>query len=155
MNQSCATTRQLTVAFEQCNQIVGDITANVEAMLSAARQAVDARADIVVFAELSLVGYPPEDLLFRADLRQGVERALVRLCDARLPIDIVLGYPEVSSAGIYNAACVIRHGERVANYRTRARPRGLSGRDGNRWRTTKATNTPTYLALPASEARSS
>ncbi|MEJ2670176.1 MAG: NAD+ synthase [Gammaproteobacteria bacterium] len=100
----------------------GAQSSECEAILSAARQAVAAGADIVVFSELSLVGYPPEDLLFRTDLRPAVERALVRLCDARLAIDIVLGYPEVSSVGIYNAACVIRHGERVANYRKQCLP---------------------------------
>ncbi len=82
-----------------------------------ARRARDEqRADAVVFPELSLTSYPPEDLLLRPELHQRVERALDDICRAVDGIDVILGYPRAIDGRLYNAAGVIRGGEIVAEY---------------------------------------
>ena len=62
----------LRITLAQQNQIVGDLAANAAAMLAARARAAADKADLVVFPELSLIGYPPEDLILKPAL---IERA--------------------------------------------------------------------------------
>ena len=69
----------LRIALAQIDLLVGDVHGNLERMIAAARRARDElRADLVMFPELTLSGYPPEDLLFHRGLRLQIERALER-----------------------------------------------------------------------------
>ena len=107
-------TPRLTLALAQINLLVGDVQGNLARALSAATRARDEfGADLVVFPELTLSGYPPEDLLFHRGLRIQIERALQGL-DAVPRIGLVLGFPEYDGALIYNSAAVYRDGRRVA-----------------------------------------
>ena len=85
----------LRVALAQLNLLVGDIDGNAERVIAAA---VDARdrlgAHLVLFPELTLTGYPPEDLLLRTGLHQRVMLALQRLKQEVRGIALVVGYPE-------------------------------------------------------------
>ncbi|HBO93477.1 MAG TPA: NAD+ synthase, partial [Gammaproteobacteria bacterium] len=75
----------LQIIIAQLDFMVGDIDGNATQILHASRRARDEfHADIIVFPELTLTGYPPEDLLFRASIRIRVQKALARLC-ADLP----------------------------------------------------------------------
>ncbi|HBX42165.1 MAG TPA: NAD+ synthase, partial [Marinobacter adhaerens] len=75
-----ASARKLRVVMAQLDFLVGDIPGNTELILEAARRASsEHQADIVVFPELCLTGYPPEDLLLRPSLEVRVNEALERL----------------------------------------------------------------------------
>ncbi len=113
----------LCIAIAQLNLLVGDIRGNVEKILAQAIQARDAlQADVVIFPELAITGYPPEDLLLRPGLHERVAEGLQMLMDSLQGITAIVGYPEKTSAGVYNAAAVIRDGQRLANVRKKHLP---------------------------------
>ncbi|PSF05872.1 NAD+ synthase [Marinobacter fuscus] len=114
---------QLRVVMAQLNFLVGDIPGNTERILQATRDACEQhQADIVVFPELCLTGYPPEDLLLRPSLELRVSEALQKLQDARLPAAMVIGAPVHSGGLLFNAALVIAEGEILARYFKRCPP---------------------------------
>jgi len=106
---------RLTLALSQSNLLVGDVQGNLACVLrEAARARDELGADLVLFPELTLSGYPPEDLLFHRGLRTQIEGALQGLAAAR-GIGLVLGFPEYEEAQlIHNSAAVYRDGERLA-----------------------------------------
>lgn len=109
---------QLKVVMAQLNPVVGDMEGNASLVIDAAERAVrEFGADIVVFPELMLTGYPPEDLLLRPSLDLRVERALQRIC-AQVPggCHVVVGYPRRCGAGLLNAAGVVHAGQIIAEY---------------------------------------
>ena len=107
----------------QPNLLVGDIFGNVGRIIDMASLARDEQqSDAVVFPELSLTSYPPEDLLLRPELIDRVERALERICSSVEGIDVILGYPRSVEGKLYNAAGVIRDGEIVAEYHKQCLP---------------------------------
>ncbi len=113
----------LRIALAQLNLFVGDVAGNAQRLIDASAQARDdMRADLVLFPELSLSGYPPEDLLFHSGLRRQVKTALDRVRSETSGITVVAGYPEYVEESIYNAAAVLRDGEAVANYRKQELP---------------------------------
>jgi NAD+ synthase (glutamine-hydrolysing) len=115
-----------TIALAQLNLLVGDVQGNTQRVRETARAARRNGADLVVFPELTLCGYPPEDLLFHRGLRIQVEQALAELTRevddpaSGLPA-MVVGYPEyVGDAGqpaIYNAARLLVPGRAPVNCR--------------------------------------
>ncbi len=107
----------LRVFLAQLNLLVGDIEGNAARVIATAREARDARqADAVVFPELTLTGYPPEDLLLRPALDRRVEAALAQVAAAVPDIHIVLGYPAIRDGKRYNAAGLLHNGAVVAEY---------------------------------------
>ena len=109
---------QLDVVMAQIDPLVGDIDGNAAMVVEHCRAALQAHAaQVVVFPELTLTGYPPEDLLLRSSVAVRVERALERLC-RELPPDtwVVLGYPRRGKRGLCNVAGLIHGGEIVAEY---------------------------------------
>jgi len=108
------------IQIAQLNFLVGDVTGNASRVIAAAWEAQAAGADLVVFPELTLTGYPPEDLLLRPELMERVESALEciqRETAAGSPgLALVLGYPRTAVGGLYNVAGVIRDGAAVAEY---------------------------------------
>jgi NAD+ synthase (glutamine-hydrolysing) len=76
----------------------------------------------VVFPELTLVGYPPEDLLLRPSLGLRIGDAIDQLKAAALPIGMVVGYPEREQGALYNKAMLIDRGEVIADYRKQHLP---------------------------------
>lgn len=113
----------LRIAMAQLNVWVGDIDGNAQQMIEAAAIARDRdQADIVVFPEMGLIGYPPDDLLLRQGVPAAIEAALDTLGAELRGITAVIGYPEYDGATIYNSALVLRDGERVAHYRKQCLP---------------------------------
>ncbi|TDT37131.1 NAD+ synthase (glutamine-hydrolysing) [Halospina denitrificans] len=101
----------IKVVMAQINVTVGDIPGNTERVLEATREAVDRHgADLVVFPELAITGYPPEDLLLRPSIVPRVEEALERLRAEAPPATLVLGSPWSVEGDLYNAAVVIQPG---------------------------------------------
>ena len=113
----------LKAAVAQLDLVVGDVRGNTDRIAETANRARDdLGADLVVFPELSICGYPPEDLLLHAGLRSAVEDAVERLREEVRGIALVFGYPEYDDAHIYNACCVLHDGEVLAHYRKRCLP---------------------------------
>ena len=112
----------LTIALAQLNFTVADISGNVDKILSAVEQAKQQHADVVVFPELCITGYPPEDLLLRTDFLRQSERALQQLTAEIRGITAVIGFPRRAAEGLYNAAAAVRDGSIVAEYHKLALP---------------------------------
>ncbi len=107
---------KLNMVMAQLNLVVGDIDGNTSRIIEAAEQARDQlEADIVVFPELTLCGYPPEDLLLRPSLVVRVQQALSRLQVVK-GIDLIIGVPMMGAHGMENQALVLRDGEVLARY---------------------------------------
>lgn len=108
---------RLRIALAQSGFMVGDVRANVRRIVTLAREARDRlAAHCVVFPELALTGYPPEDLLLRPAFLREVERGLREVCAETVGVDLVLGYPRLHEGRLYNAAALLRDGEPVAIY---------------------------------------
>lgn len=106
--------RKLKLAMAQLNWVVGDIEGNCERMLSTVK--AQEEADLVMFSELALCGYSPEDLLFRPDFQQRCETQLTRLEQASKKTAIVVGHPWWQNGKIYNALSFFYKGELQARY---------------------------------------
>lgn len=106
--------RKLKLTMAQLNWVVGDIEGNCERMLSTVKAQED--TDLVMFSELALCGYSPEDLLFRPDFQQRCETQLTRLEQASKKTAIVVGHPWWQNSKIYNALSFFYKGELQARY---------------------------------------
>ena len=106
------------IALAQLNLLVGDVHGNATRVIATARRArAEFNADLVVFPELTLSGYPPEDLLFHRGFRRQIELALERVRQEVQDSSVVLGFPEYTRAGIYNSAALISGGAIAAIHR--------------------------------------
>ena len=107
------------VAIAQINSTVGDISGNRNKIVEFARRAVAQGADIVLTPELSLVGYPPEDLLLRQAFYAKTEEALQALT-AELAglkdVHVVVGHPVLKDGARFNAASVLLNGKIIGSY---------------------------------------
>ncbi len=112
----------LKIAIAQINFLVGNITANVQHIIETAHTAQGLGADIVVFPELTVTGYPAEDLLLRRDFIAAANNAVYTLADQVKDIAIVVGFPEQDGDKLYNSAVVLHQGVILANYRKQALP---------------------------------
>lgn len=107
--------RSLSIALAQLNLLVGDIKGNTDRILRALKQQ-RGRADLVMFSELALCGYPPEDLLFRADFNQLCIRQLARLQKASVHTAILVGHPWKQGDQLYNALSFFSEGKLLGRY---------------------------------------
>ena len=113
----------LNVVLAQLNLLVGDIDGNAERIITSAKQAFDNQsAHLIVYPELTLTGYPPEDLLIRPSLQVRIERALEKILEADLPGYIVVGFPEQLNCSLYNTLALIKGRERLATYHKQCLP---------------------------------
>jgi NAD+ synthase (glutamine-hydrolysing) len=106
----------LRVALAQVNPTVGDIRGNARLIADHISRARDEGAGLVVFPELTLSGYPPEDLLLKTDFLDAVAGALEELAAQTHGIAAVVGFPE-RAEDVYNAAAVLADGEVAGVYR--------------------------------------
>lgn len=112
----------LKIALAQLNFTVADIQANTTKIIDAAVQAKQQQADLVVFPELCVTGYPPEDLLFRSDFIQQAQQAVAEIAEKIAGITVVIGYPRQQGGRLYNTAVALRDGETLAEYDKQALP---------------------------------
>ena len=113
----------LRIALAQLNLFVGDVGGNTQRVIDTAAEARDRlKADLVLFPELALSGYPPEDLLFHKGMRRQVAAAMERVRNEVSGVAVMVGYPDYTDDAIYNAAALIRDGKVLANYHKQELP---------------------------------
>ncbi|WP_440977414.1 NAD+ synthase [Pseudoxanthomonas winnipegensis] len=113
----------LRIAMAQFDYPVGDVAGNTRRIIEQIAIARDEYgADVVLFPELALSGYPPEDLLMRPSFLADCHRALAQVAPAATGIVAVVGWPESAGSVLYNAASVLRDGRVEATYRKRELP---------------------------------
>jgi NAD+ synthase (glutamine-hydrolysing) len=107
----------IRVALGQIDTTVGDLEGNVELMTAWAARATEANAHVVVFPELAITGYPPEDLVLRPAFVDDNLEAVLRLAkDTAGGCSILTGFVDRTERGIHNAAALLANGDVVASY---------------------------------------
>jgi len=125
LNKIFSSSEPIKIQIAQFNAIVGDIRQNTQKILNLVIEAADAGAHLIVFPEMSLTGYLPEDLLFRDGFMTQVEDEIDYLCDS-IPsaISVLFGAPSRNDAALFNSAyCIqnnrishIYHKQELPNY---------------------------------------
>lgn len=109
--------KKLRIALAQQNMFVGDIQGNLKKHIDAINEAKKIlSADVIVFPELSMTGYSPEDLLYRKDFLSEAEAAVATLKNHAHGIYCIVGHPHPTSEGLRNACSVLYDGEVIATY---------------------------------------
>ena len=111
----------MRIALAQINTTLGDLDGNRGLIIARLREAEAAGADLVCFPELSLCGYPPEDLLLKRDFLADCSSALRELAREVDDVAVVVGTPQFAE-DVFNAAAVLYRGAVVAMYRKRFLP---------------------------------
>ena len=112
-----ASSNELSISLAQINFLVGDIEGNAKLIIEAAVKARDEyAADLVVFSELSVTGYPLEDLLFRASLMSRVQAAIKVIQTEVKDIYILLGTPTQENKQLFNSALLLYNSITIATY---------------------------------------
>jgi NAD+ synthetase len=113
----------LRIALAQFDFPVGDVAGNRDDIARMVAEARDEHgADVVLFPELALSGYPPEDLLYRPSFLRDCEAAIQAIAAEVHGIVAVVGWPQAAGAVVYNAASVLRDGAIEQTYRKRELP---------------------------------
>lgn len=109
------------LALAQINATVGDLPGNVERITHNLRMAAEQGANLVIFPELAICGYPPEDLLFKPSFVRACREGVEQVAAACGPLLAVVGFPEASD-DLYNAAAVMTAGRICGIYRKQYLP---------------------------------
>src|SRR4249919_882025 len=112
---------RLRVAAAQIDTVVGDLAGNARRVLDAYDAAEAVGCDLVVFPELTICGYPPEDLLLKPAFVARAGETLEKVAARTGRCVAVIGFPE-SSGALYNAAAVCAHGKVHGTYRKKCLP---------------------------------
>jgi NAD+ synthase (glutamine-hydrolysing) len=112
----------MKIGIAQINPLVGDIEGNVQRIIDCANTMQAQQVDLLVFPELTLTGYPPEDLLLRPTCQKRVDAAIQHLLRDVKDITLVIGFPGERDGQRYNMAAALRNGRILAKYRKRELP---------------------------------
>ena len=107
------------IALSQSNPVLGDLAKNAQLILDAAKNSAAKGAKLLVTPELSLTGYPPEDLLLRDAFIQAVDQQLNQLAQALAiypDLRVLVGHPQRTPSGLQNMASVLFEGKVLASY---------------------------------------
>ena len=105
----------LRIAMAQINTIVGDFNVNEYKISENIKAARSLGVDLITFPELSICGYPPEDLLFKQQFIEENLQSLAKVAEGSSGMTVVVGFVE-NKENIYNAAAVIHDGRLVGVY---------------------------------------
>jgi NAD+ synthase (glutamine-hydrolysing) len=106
----------IRIALAQHDFLVGDIDGNLGKSINLVREARESAVDILLFPELALTGYPPEDLLLRPGFLESCHCALETLTHAVHGPDVVIGHPWMEDGNRFNCASWIRDGQVLGRY---------------------------------------
>jgi NAD+ synthase (glutamine-hydrolysing) len=106
----------MKVSLFQLNSDLGNLRANSNKIIKASKKAISEGAEMIITPELSLCGYPPEDLLLNNDFISECDKYLKKIINAKLPIKIILGYPKKIGSNLFNAASIIFNGKILKTY---------------------------------------
>ncbi|MBU88232.1 MAG: NAD+ synthase [Dehalococcoidia bacterium] len=106
----------IRVAAAQINTTVGDIRGNVDLINKYINHAIDMHADIVAFPELTVPGYPPEDLVWRRDYIKANQDALKEIAKTSKNILSIIGFISSENGSLYNSAAGLFNGKRIFTY---------------------------------------
>jgi NAD+ synthase (glutamine-hydrolysing) len=113
----------MRILMVQLNPLVGDIPGNTRKIIEAASRGLEEyQAQVIVFPELVLTAYPPEDLLLRPSIDRRIESALVEIRQAKIPAWLVIGHPSRHNKRLYNSLSVIHKDQCVALYHKQCLP---------------------------------
>jgi NAD+ synthase (glutamine-hydrolysing) len=113
----------MRIAIAQLNLVIGDIAGNQTRIIESARTARDKyRADLIIFPELAITSYPPEDLLLRPKFLRLVEQALADITRNLNGIAALVGYPALAGGKVFNSLAYIRDGRIQINYHKKDLP---------------------------------
>ncbi len=110
------------LALGQINAVVGDFKTNSRKIISAIKKARQGDADLIVFPELVVCGYPPEDLLLKENFLRANRDALESIVPNTQGITAIVGFTESDKTGIYNSAALIADGKLRGVYRKHLLP---------------------------------
>lgn len=110
------------IALAQINICVGDIANNTKLIIEKINTAREQKADMVIFPELAVCGYPPEDLLLRPDFHRQVSTAVNDVIEQSKDIKVILGYSEKIDGKLYNVCSLIYDGDIMHSYHKRSLP---------------------------------
>jgi NAD+ synthase (glutamine-hydrolysing) len=106
----------ITIALAQHDFLVGAIRSNLAKALVLVASARDAGADLLIFPELALTGYPPEDLLLRPGFLENCDEAVQEMARQVHGIDVVFGHPRMEHGRRFNTASWMREGHVIGRY---------------------------------------
>ncbi len=112
----------LRVALAQLNPVIGDLSGNVRALSEAYGRAAASTCDVVVFGELSITGYPPEDLVLKRGFVADNRRALNDFAQGTGSCAAIVGFVDQEGDRLFNAAAVCANGGVVGTYRKQLLP---------------------------------
>ena len=114
---------KISIVLAQIDLIVGDISGNTTRILEyCERVKVESDADLIVFPELSISGYPPEDLLLHSGLKRRIAEAMELIGQNVRGIAVLVGFPEYTQDHIFNSCAVYNNGKELIRYRKHALP---------------------------------
>ncbi|MDC1032464.1 NAD+ synthase [Candidatus Marinimicrobia bacterium] len=111
----------MKIALCQINPTVGAINQNKKIILETYNRAIDLEADVIVFPELAIIGYPPQDLLLRDRFIINAQNALNEIAQ-KSTIPVILGNTLIEDNKLYNCAFICENGEIVSHYKKRLLP---------------------------------
>ncbi|MDG1865319.1 MAG: NAD+ synthase [Woeseiaceae bacterium] len=114
---------KISIVLAQIDLIVGDISGNTTRILEyCERVKVESDADLIIFPELSISGYPPEDLLLHSGLKRRIAEAMELIRQNVRGIAVLVGFPEYTQDHIFNSCAVYNNGKELIRYRKHALP---------------------------------
>lgn len=108
--------KNIRIALIQINPLVGDLEGNTGKIIKSIQKSISAGVDIAVFPELSVCGYPPEDLLLKPYFIKENKDYLDKIRSSCKNITAVVGFPDFTAGKIYNAAAIIRNEKNIYTY---------------------------------------
>jgi len=123
LNKIFSESSPIRIQIAQFNPIVGDIKLNAQKMLNLSIEANNAGAHLIIFPELALTGYPPEDLLFRDGFINQVKHEITNFCNlAPSDISILFGAPNKTDDFLFNSAYLIQNNRIINIYNKQELP---------------------------------
>ena len=114
----------MKIAIAQINPIVGDLSGNQQKILQFIESAKTKEADLVIFPELAITGYPPEDLVYKQHFIDDNKKALSAVAKATRGVAAIVGFIDKDKKGfVYNAASIIENGKINPDFEIQNPPR--------------------------------